>query len=143
MAEKDRWDFINQLEEELLQGGTILSEWSAFLIRDADTAYCAGANLAAILAAQAAMESHLRYEYGENDKRIGFFDLIEISPIHEDLKADLHLVRKYRNQWVHVNDPHQDENLLTYPQYIEEELEKMAKLSIRSMRKVIYFEQFV
>jgi hypothetical protein len=143
MAEEDKWDFINQLDEELLQGGVILSEWSAFLIRDADTAYCAGANLAAILAAQAAIESHLRYEYAENTKKRGFFQLIEASPISEDLKADLHLIRKYRNQWVHVNEPHQDDDLLKQPNYVEKELEEMAKFSIRVMRKAVYLEQFV
>jgi hypothetical protein len=133
------------LDEELLNGGVMLSEWSTFLIRDADTAYCAGANLAAILVAQAAIECHLRFEYASflNKKRMGFFNLIEECPIPEDLKADLHTIRKYRNQWIHVNDPQKDEDLLEKPRYFEEELEKLARFSIRNMRKVIYLEQSV
>jgi uncharacterized protein (DUF952 family) len=60
-----RWTLLLEWDEELLLGGVILSERSTFLVQDADRAFCAGADLAALFAAQAAMESHLRYEYGD------------------------------------------------------------------------------
>ena len=63
MTEQDKWDYINDLDEELLQGGVILSEWTTFLVKDAEMAFCVGANLASILACQAAIESHLRFDY--------------------------------------------------------------------------------
>lgn len=145
MSQNDRWSYITNLDEELLVGGVMLSEWSTFLIKDADEAFCAGANLAAILAAQAAIEAHLRYEYVGNQtlKKLGFYDLIEQSPLHGDLKRALHTLRRYRNRWVHVNDPIDDEDLLKRPEYYETELEQMAFLVIKVMRQAIYQEQFL
>ncbi len=134
-----------RLDEELLLGGVILSEWSTFLIKDADEAYCNRANLAAILVAQAAIESHLRYEYLDDiaKNKFGFYDLIEQSTLQLELKVDLHNLRKYRNKWVHVNDPREDSDLLNRPEYYEAELEQFAALAIKAMRQVIYQEQFV
>ena len=145
MTSDEKWKFITKLDDELLLGEVILSEWSSFLIRDAEEAFCAGAHLAAILAAQAATECHLRHEYSPNttQKNLGFFDLIERSRLPDDLRADLHTVRRYRNKWVHVNDPGSDDDLLQRPEYYDEELERMAAFAIRSMLRVIYPEQFV
>lgn len=70
-VDKHKWEFILQIEEELLMGGVILSEWSVFLAKDTEIAYCAGANIAAILAAQATIESHLRYEYFDPEQTKG------------------------------------------------------------------------
>ena len=142
MNRDERDAYIFQLDEELLKGGVILSEWSTFLVRDADEAFCAGADLATILVAQAAIESHLRYEYFPTGKK-GFYDLIEQSPLTVELKADLHRLRKYRNRWVHVNDPHDDSDLMRRPDYYENELETMAQLAIKALREVIYLEQWL
>jgi hypothetical protein len=140
-----KWDYINELDEELLVGGVILSEWSTFLIRDVDTAFCAGAHLAAILTSQAAIESHLRFEYpyAQETPRASFYDLIEKAPISTELKAKLHRLRRYRNKWVHVNEPQQDDELLTKPEYYEAELEEMARFAVRVLREVIYLEQWL
>ncbi len=115
MTEQDEWDFINNLDEELLKGGVILSEWSVFLIQDADFAFAAGANLGALPTALAGIESHLKYEYGEN-KRERLIELIDKASIEEDLRQNLHRLRKYRNQWVHVDEPAEDESLLVDPE---------------------------
>lgn len=141
MTEQKKRDFINQLDENLLQGGVLLSEWSTFLIRDTDIAFTSGANLAAMLTALAGIESHLKYEYGEK-KRERLVDLIDKSPIEEDLRQDLHRLRRYRNQWVHVDDPSADETLLSDPEKHERELEVMATLAIRSLRRIMYAEQW-
>jgi hypothetical protein len=142
MTEQEKWDFVNQLDEDLLKGGVMLSEWSTFLIRDADIAFTSGANLAALLTALAGIESHLKYEYGER-KRERLVDLINKAPIEEDLRRDLHRLRKYRNQWVHVDVPSDDETLLSDPEKHERELEVMATLAIRSLRRTIYAEQWI
>ncbi|HBB88422.1 MAG TPA: hypothetical protein DC047_12480 [Blastocatellia bacterium] len=138
----DRQDYLLRLEDELLMGDVMLSEWSTFLARDADTAFQAGADLAAILMSQAAIECHLRYEYFDGERRkLSFYELIEQSPVPLGLKIVLHKVRKYRNRWVHVNDPHDDEDLLTRPEYYETELEEMAFFAIKAMMQIIYLEQ--
>jgi len=118
MIEQEKWDYINALDHELLLGGVVLSEWSTFLARDAETAFCAGANLAVILAAQAAIESHLRYEYFEESetKGWGLYRLLEVVPLPPDLRDDIHELRQFRNQWVHVKDPSQDKQLLEKPE---------------------------
>jgi hypothetical protein len=145
MNSNDRQSYIIKLDDQLLVGGVMLSEWSTFLIRDADEAFCSGADLATILVSQAAIESHLRYEYVDNPASVksGFYVLIEQSPLPPNLKADLHRLRKYRNKWVHVNDPSEDTDLLERPEYYEKELEEMALLAIRLLREVIYQEQWL
>ena len=60
-TEQQKSNFINKLDDELFIGGVILSEWSTFLIRDADSAFTAGAHLA-ILNTPAGIESHLKSE---------------------------------------------------------------------------------
>lgn len=140
MNEQDKWEFLNKLDEELLKGSVILSEWSTFLIREADVAFTSGANLSALITALAAVESHLKYEYGEKTRE-RLVDLIDKATIEEDLREDLHRLRKYRNHWVHVEDPSNDETLITDPWKHERELEDMAMLAIRSLRRTIYTEQ--
>ena len=145
MDEQAKWEYINNLDEELLVDGVILSEWSSFLIREAETAFCKGANLAAILVAVAGIESHLRFEYfsdpGERSYRL--YDLIENAPIPQELKEDLHKLRRCRNKWVHVEDPSDDEELLNRPEYVGEELEDMARTAIRVLLQTIYLEQSI
>lgn len=143
--EQEKWDYIVELEETLLKGGVTLSEWSSFLTRDAMTAWCSGANLAAILSAQAAVESHLQYEYfgPEQSKGWGLFRMLQEAPLEEDLSDALDKLRKFRNRWVHVDDPSDDQDLLKRPEYHEGEIEDMAKLAIESMMRVLYAEQWL
>ena len=60
MNEDERWDFLVQLDEELLKGGVILSEWCSFIVREADTAFAKRAHLASILVAVSGIETYLR-----------------------------------------------------------------------------------
>ncbi len=145
MTEQERWNYINDLDEELLQGGVILSEWTTFLAKDAETAFCLNANLASILACQAAIESHLRFDYfdAKKSKGWGFYKLIEQSSLSNDLKLELHELRKFRNKWVHVEDPANDSDLLERPEYHENELMLVAKKSIRTMLKTLYNEPWI
>ena len=145
MTEQDKWDYINNLDEELLLGGIILSEWTTFLVKDAETAFCANANLASILACQAAIESHLRFEYFNTaeSKGWGFYQLIENSCLNQELKLQLHELRIFRNKWVHVKDPSEDSDLLERPKYHENELFLVAKKSIRTMLEILYNEPYI
>ena len=142
MKIKDRWEYIISLDEELLKGSVILSEWCALIVRETDVAFASGANLASILTAVAAIETYLKSEYSATgiEKLV---ELINISPIAEDLKVALHRLRMYRNKWVHVDDPSDDSRLLENPEETENELENMAFISARSLRRVIYENQCV
>jgi hypothetical protein len=142
MTEDEKWKFILDLDNELLQGGVILSEWSAFLIKDADLAFVHSAHLACIVTAIAGIESHLKYEAGEESQQ-RLVDLIDHAGIEDDLKSELHELRRYRNQWVHVRKPQDDQALLDRPEDHEAELEKMARRAMRALRRVIYSWQWV
>ena len=137
MNEEERWEYLVALDEELLKGGIILSEWCAFIVREADTAFAKGANLASILTAVSGIETYLRAEYGDKGKQ-RLFDLIEKSPIESELKEDLHKLRKYRNKWVHVDEPWDDNLVLESPERLESELEETAFFSARVLRRTIY-----
>ena len=149
MTEEERWEYINQLDDELLNSGVIISEWSTFLIKDSEIAFCSGAYLSSILSAQSAIESHLRYEFfeGEETKWWGFAKLISelqsrIS-LESDLLNDLNSIRIFRNKWVHVSNPNNDNDLLVKSEYYEEELLNYSKLAIQTMLRIIYLIQFV
>jgi hypothetical protein len=139
----ERNDYILALDEELHRGGVSLSEWSTFLAQDAEMAFCAGADLATLLAAQSAMETHLRHEFAsEADKRVGFAQLIDKSDLPEPLRKTLHDLRRYRNRWVHVSHPEEDGDLLEHPERHRAELEEMAIVAIRAMLEVLYLVQW-
>jgi hypothetical protein len=142
MNEEERWSRIVSLDEELFKGGVILSEWCSFIVRESDLAFVHGANLASILTAVSGIETYLRSEYGEKG-RSGLFELIDGAPIADALRSDLHKLRKYRNKWVHVNDPWDDQRLLDTLDESEKELEEMALFAARALRRTIYENQWV
>lgn len=142
MNHDDRWLYLIALDDEMLKGGVILSEWCSFIVREADTAFANGANLASILTAVAGIETYLRSEHSATGKE-RLVDLINRASIDKKLKDDLHTLRKYRNKWVHVNDPWDDESLLERPENPEAELEQMALFAARALRRTIYENQWV
>ncbi|WP_122647810.1 hypothetical protein [Burkholderia pseudomallei] len=142
MNTDERWSHLIALDEELLHGGVILSEWCSFIVRETDSAFVSGAHLATILTAVSGIETYLRSEYAVKS-RDRLVDLIERSPISDDLKADLHELRKYRNRWVHVDDPWCDRSLIEKPEEMEGELERMAFFAARALRRTIYENPWV
>jgi hypothetical protein len=142
MTEDERWEHLVALDDELLNGGVILSEWCTFIVRDADTAFAGGAYLAAILAAVSGIETYLRSEHSTTVKE-RLVELINQAAIEADLKADLHALRQYRNKWVHVESPWEDGKLLERPEAVESELEEMAFFAVRTLRRTIYENQWV
>jgi hypothetical protein len=142
MGEDERWRLLVALDEELLLGGVVLSEWCAFIVREADTAFAKGANLASILTAVAGIETYLRVEYAQTGRE-RLCDLIDMAPLQLSLADDLHKLRRYRNRWVHVDDPQDDQAVLDRPDLYEQELAEMAVFAARVLRRTIYENQFV
>lgn len=142
MNPDDRWSHLIALDEELLKGGIILSEWCNFIVREADAAFVNSAHLASILTAVSGIETYLRSEYAQNG-RVRLVDLIDLSPISDALKVNLHKLRKYRNKWVHIEEPWDDSKLLEHPETIEDELEEMALFAVRLLRETIYENPWV
>ncbi|MGJ0515139.1 MAG: hypothetical protein ACR65O_05230 [Methylomicrobium sp.] len=137
MNEDERWAHLVALDGELLKGGVILSEWCCFIVREADTAFAKGAHLASILTAVSGIEAYLRSEHSETGKE-RLVELINRAAINSSLKTDLHTLRKYRNKWVHVDDPWDDTSLLERPEETERELEQMALFAAKALRRTIY-----
>jgi hypothetical protein len=131
----DGWDYIVALDDELMKGGYVLPEWAFLLTKEADTAFVSGAPVAAVLTAHAAVEAYLR---GEGGRERNSAELIDGSGLPEDLVADLHRVRRYRNRWVHVDDPWDDRGELEEPEGMAEQAVGMARLALRSLRRVLY-----
>jgi len=142
MTSEDRWDHLLALDDELLKGGVMLSEWCSCIVREADAAFASGAHLASILVAVSGIEAYLRSEYSTG-KRERLVTLIDSSPIDPRLKEDLHTLRKYRNKWVHVDDPRNDGAILENPTETENDLEEMAFFAVRTLRRTIYENQFI
>lgn len=63
--------------------------------------------------------------------------------IAEDIRTDLYKLWKYRNQWMHVNDPWDDQTLIDAPEELEEELEEVALFADQVLRRKIYENQRV
>lgn len=142
MNEEERWAFINALDDEILKGGATMSEWCAFMVRECDYAFVAGANLATVVTAVAAIETYLRAEYAKA-KRMRLAELVNQSPIEQGLRDDIHKLRIYRNKWVHISTPEDDETILDNAAIYEEELEAWAMLAQRTLRRTIYENQWI
>ena len=123
MTEKERWQYLLSLDDELLLGGVTISEWGALIVREADIAFVKGAHLASIITATAAIETYLRAE-GEKSRRSLQDRIDKAAWLPQDLRDDLQELRRYRNGWVHVDDPNCDEAVLERPEGFEQELEQ-------------------
>src|SRR3569623_1351054 len=88
MTEDERWVHLVALDDELLKGGVVLSEWCTFIVRDTDTAFASGAHLAAILTAVSGIETYLRSEHSKTGGE-RLVDLINSAEIDADLKDRL------------------------------------------------------
>ncbi len=135
-------DWFNTVWDECLRGGVILSEYSKFLAQDAYIAWEAGAYIAAILVAQAAIETHMRFET-ESKRGISFFNLVEQANISDGLRKRIHNLRVARNRWVHVPDPNDDQDLQKDESAQHEKLAADSKEAIITMIKALCAWQWV
>ncbi|MCO4089492.1 MAG: hypothetical protein HEQ17_11305 [Limnohabitans sp.] len=142
MNELERWAYINELDESLLLRCVVLSEWCSFIVRQADIAFTKGADLAAIFTSVSAAETYLRAEFAEM-RRERLADLIDKALIKPAIKVDLHKLRQYRNKWVHVESPWDEQTLLADDgAATEKELEDMAAFAVTVLRRLIYENQW-
>lgn len=139
---EERWAYLVQLDDELLRGGVILPEWCAVIVRHADLAYVHGAFLASILTAVSAIETQLRSESNQS-KNARLVDLINQAGLSPEATRDLHELRVYRNRWVHLDDPWDDQKPLEHPDAVEDELEAVATKAVRLLRETIYRNPWV
>jgi hypothetical protein len=142
MDEPERAQFLIDLDDELLKGGVTLSEWCSFIVCESDTAFLAGADLATLITAMAGMETYLRTEYPLKGKA-SLNNLTAKAPLADGLQQEIHALRKYRNRWVHVADPADDQDLLDRPKQYAQELEAMARRAVRALRRTIYENPWV
>jgi len=142
MTEEERWEHLKSLDDALLMGGVILSGWCTFIVQEADIAFAKGAYLASILTSVAGIETYLRSEYSSKTKQT-LFSLIEDAPIDSSLKKDLHTLRIYRNNWVHVDEPWHDRALERSSEPLMNELEEMAMFAVEVLRRTIYENQWI
>lgn len=142
MTEDEKWDLIIKLDDELLVGGVILSEYVSELIRNVDLSFVAGANWAAIITSIAAMESYFRSEYNDDDDK-KLYELINESDLEATDKDNLHNLRRYRNTIVHVKRPWDDEIILnSYDKFIED-VEQITINALRLLRKIVYSNPWI
>ena len=69
--------------------------------------------------------------------------MINTAHISATLRDELQKLRRYRNKWVHVDEPWEDRSLLEFPKLCEEELEAMAFVAMRLLRSTIYTNPWV
>lgn len=123
------------LDEERQERTAVLSEWIECLLTDADTAFLAGADLAALLTALAALETFLRDQVS-SVKGGNFASLIENLDVDRETLDDLQELRRFRNRWAHVAEPWDDHDLIIRSNTNEQEREDMAILALRSVGKI-------
>jgi hypothetical protein len=143
MTEKEREHYLFNLDEDLLKGSVMFSAWCHFLILEGDTAFIKGAHLAAIVTAMAGMEAQLRFDHSRPSDHLSLAQLIETSALRDDLKNEIHELRRFRNKWVHVTDPW-DESLLEHvehPEALQTELEAWALRALTALRRAFYWDQ--
>ncbi|MBO7608498.1 MAG: hypothetical protein J6T28_12920 [Paludibacteraceae bacterium] len=122
------------IQEEVLQGGISVQDWTTFQLMNAYISYCAGATLSCIIMCQTTIESYMRDDEQLSDR--SFHDLIENCSYNQEMKRKLHKLRKYRNNWTHINEQG-NEFLID-----ENELEEMALFSYRLALEVFHYYPF-
>jgi hypothetical protein len=141
-ASPNRIDFLNALEEELLEGGVIIPESTTLICQQANEAFVSGVPLATLLTAVAAIEAYLRGESFASSRE-PLYSLINHAMLEEDLREDLHKLRKYRNRWVHFEDRWDDQHIATNSEATEEELDAMSFFAVRAMLRTLYSVQWI
>lgn len=142
MNEEERWNYLLTLDDELLKGGVILSEWCSLMVRESDLAFAKGAFLSSIITAVSAIETYLRSEY-ETAKKDSLFQILQKADFDKELANEINTIRQFRNKFVHVDNPWHDQPLLEDEQFVTDNIEKMAFRAVKALRKTLYSSQFI
>lgn len=142
MNRNEREKYFLKQEDELLKGGVAFSEWCTLISKSVYDAFVNGADLATIITATTCIETYLKTENpGSNKKNLA--QLIDAEPfLSDEEKSQLHILRKYRNGWVHA-DRLDDSDLLENEEKYQKELEEMALLSVKMLLTVLFSHPFV
>lgn len=142
MKKDERARFFVAQEDECLHGGASFSEWCAFISKSVYDAFVNGADLATVITSMVCIETYFKTENPENkDKNLA--QLIDkASFLDNEEKENLHLLRRYRNSWVHA-DRLDDTEILMDQTKIDAELEEMAKLSVKMLLTVLFSNPFI
>ena len=130
------------LDDELLKGGVILSEWCSLMVRESDIAFAKGAFLASIITAVSAIETYLRSE-SETVKKSNLFQILQKADIDGELANEIDTIRQFRNKFVHVDNPWDDQQLPEDEQFVTKNIEKMAFRAVKALRRTLYSSQFI
>ena len=142
MTQKEREQFWIRTEDELLLGGACFSEWCTFISKSVYIAFTNGTDLATIITSMACIETYFKTE-DPSIKSENLASLIDSNALlTETEKHQLHILRKYRNSWVHV-DRIDDAPILTDELPFLKEAEEMACLSVRMLMVVLFSSPFV
>lgn len=139
--EREQWLF--ELDESLLQGGIILPEFVVWLTKESDTCFINECYLASIILSVSCIETLLKADFFSEEVQSSLYQLISEADFDMQMSKDLHLVRKFRNSWVHIKNPWKDEVLLNTPDLVDQEVYEMAKMTIHLQRKIMYSNQFI
>jgi len=125
-----RRDWFEQEAEPPNDGGYLLSEQACAMVADLQCAFCAGAWIAVVVLAAAAIDAHLHDTEGfiGNAKRV--IDEAGADP-------QLHTLRKRRNALIHASS---DSPAITVDQQWSERLrlEEDARLAVKLVFRVFY-----
>lgn len=142
MNKEERERFFIEREESLLKGGASFSEWCTFMSKSIYDAFVNGADLATIITVMACIETYFKTEDPSLQKKNLAFLIDEYPFLGKEEKEKLHMLRKYRNSWVHV-DRIDDSPVLHDEEIYIDEVQTMACLSIEMLLTVLFSHPFI
>ncbi|HEY5583240.1 MAG TPA: hypothetical protein VIK78_01970 [Ruminiclostridium sp.] len=142
MNKEEREYFFIQQEESLLKGGASLSEWCTFMSKSVYVAFVNGADLATIITVMACIETYFKTEELSMQKKNLAFLIDKYPFLGEKGKENLHMLRKYRNRWVHI-DCIDDTPVLKNEDIFIDEVQRMACLSIEMLLTVLFSHPYI
>ena len=122
-------------------GGASFSEWATLISHEAHSCFVAGADIATIILCASSVEAYLRSEM--SDQRSKLVDLIDGFGFKEDVREQVHQLRKERNNWVHLAEHKSKFDLTSFEKAYTPELEKAAMLAYHTMLRVLFSDQWV
>ncbi|WP_139837409.1 hypothetical protein [Roseovarius halotolerans] len=131
----------HKLENELLVGGVVFSEWTTLMSYEAHSCFVAGLDISTIIICASACESYLRSEAEDFDSPL--YHLINVSDIPLDLRERLHGLRKARNEWVHSLNAEKNQEPKCYSTVYTPVLEKQAQLAYETMLQLLLVDQSI
>jgi hypothetical protein len=132
---EERRNWFEQKAEPPDEGGYLLSEQACALTADLQCAFCAGAWIAVIVLAAAAIDAHLHDAEGFSGNAKRAIDAAGADP-------QMHNLRKRRNTLIHAAP---DRPAITVDQQWSERLrlEEDARLAVELVFRVFYSDPFV